>query len=230
MAIRYSCALAADTDSEENRMKQSYTLIFFAWVVALVAGCASTGSSSLPPQSDTTDKGPSVLVESYQLAVGDQLRIDVWKNPELSVTEPVRPDGKIAVPLVGDFHAAGKTPEELAGDISQKLVSYIKNPTVTVILTDLKGHEFLSRIRVTGSVAQNISISYHPGMTVLDAVLEAGSVTLYADANNTKLYRRTETGAVSYEIRLKDILEDGDMTTNVMLMPGDVITVPERLF
>jgi polysaccharide biosynthesis/export protein len=148
----------------------------------------------------------------------------------LSVSEPVRPDGKIAVPLVGDLDAAGRTPEELAGDITKKLATYIVNPKVTVILTNLAGQEFLSRIRVTGSVANNMSISYHQGMTVLDAVLEAGSVNLYADANDTKLYRRTETGAVSYTIRLKDILENGDMRTNIMLMPGDVITVPERLF
>jgi polysaccharide export outer membrane protein len=224
----YSDTLAAGTDSEENRMKQFYTLVFYAWVVALVAGCAGLGTSNLPPQSDTS--GPSVLVESYQIAVGDQLRIDVWKNPELSVTEPVRPDGKIAVPLVGDLTAAGKTPEELTADITRKLASYIKNPNVTVILTNLAGQAFLSRIRVTGSVENNMSIPYHQGMTVLDAVLEAGSVTLYADANNTKLYRRTETGAETYDIRLKDILENGDMRTNVMLMPGDVITVPERLF
>ena len=224
----YSDTLAAGTDSEENRMKQFNTLVFYAWVVALVAGCASFGTSNLPPQSDTS--GPSVLVESYQIAVGDQLRIDVWKNPELSVTEPVRPDGKIAVPLVGDLDAAGKTPEELTADITRKLASYIKNPNVTVILTNLAGQAFLSRIRVTGSVANNMSIPYHQGMTVLDAVLEAGSVTLYADANDTKLYRRTETGAETYDIRLKDILENGDMRTNVMLMPGDVITVPERLF
>ena len=224
----YPDTLAAGTDSEENRMKQFNTLVFYAWIVALVAGCASLGSSNLPPQSDTT--GPSVLVESYQIAVGDQLRIDVWKNPELSVTEPVRPDGKIAVPLVGDLDAAGKTPEELTADITRKLSSYIKNPNVTVILTNLAGQAFLSRIRVTGSVANNMSIPYHQGMTVLDAVLEAGSVTLYADANDTKLYRRTETGAETYDIRLKDILENGDMRTNVMLMPGDVITVPERLF
>jgi polysaccharide export outer membrane protein len=209
-------------------MRHFKTSIFFAWLVAFVAGCASFGPSNLPPESDTT--GPSILVESYQIAVGDQLRIDVWKNPELSVTEPVRPDGKIAVPLVGDLDAAGKTPEKLTEDITRKLGSYIKNPNVTVILTNLAGQEFLSRIRVTGSVANNMSIGYHQGMTVLDAVLEAGSVTLYADANDTKLYRRTETGAVTYDIRLKDILENGDMRTNVMLMPGDVITVPERLF
>lgn len=228
MAMCYPDALAEGTDSRENRMKHFNATLLLAWVVALVAGCASFDSSNLPPESDNT--GPSVLVESYQIAVGDQLRIDVWKNPELSVTEPVRPDGKIAVPLVGDLDAAGKTPEELTADISRKLASYIKNPNVTVILTNLAGQAFLSRIRVTGSVANNMSITYHQGMTVLDAVLEAGSVTLYADANNTKLYRRTETGAVTYDIRLKDILENGDMRSNVMLMPGDVITVPERLF
>ena len=230
MAICCPDTFSAESDSEEKIMKEFCAHLLLAWVFALVAGCASIGSSSLPPESDTTDKGPSILVESYQLAVGDQLRIDVWKNPELSVTEPVRPDGKIAVPLVGDLDAAGKTPEELAGDITKKLGSYVKNPNVTVILTDLKGQEFLSRIRVTGSVVKNMSITYHQGMTVLDAVLEAGSVNIYADANDTKLYRRTETGAVSYNIRLKDILENGDMRTNVMLMPGDVITVPERLF
>ncbi len=228
MWICYLDPYSAESDFEENRMKQFYLHVFLAWIVALVAGCAST--AGLPPESDTTNKGPSVLVESYQLAVGDQLRIDVWKNPELSVNEPVRPDGKIAVPLVGDLVAAGKTPKQLAGDITKMLGSYVKNPNVTVILTDLKGQEFLSRIRVTGAVENNMSISYHQGMTVLDAVLEAGSVDLYADANDTKLYRRTETGAVSYTIRLKDILEDGDMRTNIMLMPGDVITVPERLF
>jgi polysaccharide export outer membrane protein len=211
-------------------MKQLHAHSLLVWIVALVTGCTSFGSSNLPPESETTNTGPSVLVESYQLAVGDQIRIDVWKNPELSVTEPVRPDGKIAVPLVGDLDAAGKTPEELSKDIKNRLTTYIVNPNVTVILTGMQGQEFLSRIRVTGSVAHNMSITYHPGMTVLDAVLEAGSVNLYADANDTKLYRRTDTGAVSYNIRLKDILENGDMSTNIVLMPGDVITVPERLF
>jgi polysaccharide export outer membrane protein len=164
------------------------------------------------------------------MSVGDNVAINVWKNPELSVSEPIRPDGKIAVPLVGDVHAAGKTPEQLAADITKALSGYIKNPNVTVILTGLRGQEFLSRIRVTGAVGSDISITYQQGMTVLDAVLEAGSLDEFADGNNTKLYRRTENGAAAYDIRLRDIMEDGDMTTNVYLLPGDVITVPERLF
>ena len=99
-----------------------------------------------------------------------------------------------------------------------------------MILTSLQGHEFLSRIRVTGSVENNLSITYNQGMTVLDAILEAGSVDLYADANNTKLHRRTKEGSATYDIRLQDIMKNGDMSTNISLMPGDVITVPERSF
>ena len=193
--------------------------------VLLLAGCA-TGTANLPPPV----AGHEVLVDSYKMDVGDQVQISVWNNPELSVSEPIRPDGKIAVPLVGDIGAAGKTPEELSADIEAGLSNYIKNPNVTVILTGLEGHAFLSRIRVTGAVEDNMSMTYHQGMTVLDAVLDAGSVTIYADSNRTKLHRRTQTGAMTYDIRLQDILEDGDMTTNVQLLPGDVITVPERAF
>jgi len=205
---------------------------FMSWVLSLfavvIAGCAA-GPSNLPDMP-AQGAGHEVLVEAYKIDVGDQVQISVWKNPELSISAPVRPDGKIAVPLVGDVMAAGRTPEQLAGDISAELTEYIKNPNVTVILTGLEGHAFLSRIRVTGAVENNMSMTYHQGMTVLDAVLDAGSVSLYADGNRTKLHRRTEEGTQTYDIRLKDILEDGDMRTNVLLMPGDVITVPERAF
>ena len=211
-------------------MKQYFRGLSLPCIIAVLTACAST-HTNLPPQPQAGEgEGPSVLVESYKMSVGDQVQITVWKNPELSVSEPVRPDGKIAVPLVGDITASGREPAELAADIKKKLSNYLVNPNVTVILTNLQGHEFLSRIRVTGSVGNNISISYQQGMTVLDAVLEAGSVNNYADANHTKLYRRTGNSTQTYDIRLEDILENGDMTTNVLLMPGDVITVPERLF
>lgn len=194
------------------------------------AGC-SLKNPNLPPQPKAgTTQSPSVLIDSYKMAVGDEIHISVWRNPDLSLTEPIRPDGKISMPLVGDIKAAGLTPEQLATIIKRRLSSYIKAPNVTVILTSLQGHAFLSRIRVTGSVTKSISLTYHQGMTVLDAVLEAGSVDLYADSNNTKLHRRTKTGAETYDIRLKDIMKNGDMSTNVMLMPGDIITVPERGF
>jgi len=211
-------------------MRNFLAVVYMMFFIMGISAC-STSEPRLPPKESTgKDVGPSVLVKSYKLAVGDQLQINVWKNAELSLAEPIRPDGKISMPLIGDVMAVGFTPEELAKKIENRLANYVKTPNVTVILTSLQGHEFLSRIRVTGSVTSNVSMSYHHGMTVLDAVLEAGSVDLYADANNTKLHRRTKNGAVSYDIRLKDIMEEGDMQTNITLMPGDIITVPESNF
>ena len=208
-------------------MSKYLTVVLVMLFMAVMSGCAST-PPNLPPKSESS--GPSVLTESYKMAVGDQIQINVWKNSELSLSEPIRPDGKISMPLVGDVMAVGLTPEELATTIEKKLANYVKAPNVTVILTGLQGQSFLSRIRVTGSVTRNMSMSYYQGMTVLDAVLEAGSVDVYANANDTKLHRRTPHGTVAYDIRLKDIMEDGDMRTNITLMPGDIITVPESNF
>ena len=209
---------------------EHYCKVLFVGILLVgLAGCA--GKPHLPDQQEAGGgQSSNVLVEAYTMDVGDVVQVNVWKNPELSVGEPIRPDGKISLPLIGDVMAAGLEPEELASDIEKKLSNYVKNPNVTIILTELAGHAFLSRVRVTGSVEQDISITYHQGMTVLDAVLEAGSLDLYANGNRTKLYRRTEEGSEAYDIRLDDIMEDGDMTTNIYLMPGDIISVPEQRF
>ena len=214
-----------------KKMYQSYYVVVCFTLLCLSAtGCALQKPNLPAPSDDAAQGSPSVLVESYKMAVGDQIQINVWKNPELSLSEPIRPDGKISVPLVGDVMAAGLTPEVLSKIIEIRLSDFVKNPNVTIILTSLQGHAFLSRIRVTGSVTKNISLTYHQGMTVLDAILEAGSVDLYADSNHTKLHRRLDTGNETYDIRLEDIMKKGDMTTNINLMPGDIITVPERGF
>jgi len=207
-------------------MKDYCKALLIGLVIIGLTGCA--GTPNLPASG--AGEGPSVLVESYKMSVGDQVQVNVWKNAELSVSEPIRPDGKISLPLIGDVMAAGLEPQELAAEIKERLYAFVKKPNVTVILTSLQGHEFLSRVRVTGSVEQNMSMPYHQGMTVLDAVLEAGGVNLYADSNRTRLYRRIGGASETYDIRLKDILEEGDMSTNALLVPGDVITVPERRF
>ena len=194
-----------------------------------LAGCAGTPNPPAQP-APGAGEGPSVLVDSYKMSVGDQVEVRVWKHEELSVSEPIRPDGKISLPLVGDVMAAGLEPQELAADLNERFYAFIKKPNVTIILTSVPGQEFLSRIRVTGSVEQNMSMPYHHGMTVLDAVLEAGGVNLYADSNRTRLYRRIGGVSKTYDIRLKDILKEGDMSTNTLLLPGDVITVPERRY
>ncbi len=203
--------------------------IFSLVLLASVAACANK-EPRLPKAWQSPGDGPSILTETYHISVGDQLAVNVWKNPELSISEPVRPDGKITVPLIGEIMAAGKSPSELADVIESRLSVFIKNPNVTVILTGLQGQAYLSRIRVIGAVGRDISINYSPGMTVLDAVLDAGSIDDFADANNTKLHRLTKSGRETYDIRLEDIMEDGDLTTNVPLQPGDIITVPESLF
>lgn len=173
---------------------------------------------------------PSGMVSEYHIGVDDTLAINVWRNPDLNVSVPVRPDGKISVPLVGDVLAGGRTAEQVSEEIRKKLEKYIREPQVTAIITGLRSHEYLTRLRVTGAVRQPISINYRQGMTVLDAVLVAGGVTEFAAANRTKLYRKEMGKTVVISIYLDDILYEGDLETNILLKSGDIITVPERLF
>ncbi len=164
----------------------------------------------------------------YRIGVDDQLQVSVWRNPELSVSVPVRPDGRISVPLIGDVLAGGRSPEEVARDIEEQLAAYIRDPKVAVILTELRSHEFISRVRVTGAVRTPISIPHRQGMTVLDAVLQAGGVNEFAAANRTRLYRSEGEATQTLPVRLGAILGSGDLDTNIEVRPGDVITVPER--
>ncbi len=190
----------------------------------LLAGCASSGGKVVgAPPIETSSS-----VESYRIGVDDIVQVSVWRNPELNVTAPVRPDGMISVPLVGDIAAGGHTPAEIATEIQNKLSAYVRDPQVAVILTELRSHEYLSRVRVTGAVRQPISIPYRQGMTVLDAVLAAGGVTEFAAPDRSGLYRRSGSITKNYEVRLDRILNRGDLSTNFNVAPGDVITVPER--
>lgn len=168
--------------------------------------------------------------ESYRIGVDDVISINVWKNEDLSVEVPVRPDGMVSMPLVGDVQAGGLTPEQVSTNIENKLRVYIRDPRVAVIVTELVSHQFLSRVRVTGAVVDPASMPFRQGMTVLDIVLEAGGVTEFASSNGTKLYRKENGKTKIYKIRLKDILKKGRLDTNMALKPGDVITIPESVF
>ncbi|MET1162480.1 MAG: XrtA/PEP-CTERM system exopolysaccharide export protein [Pseudoxanthomonas sp.] len=192
----------------------------------LLTACASGGGGTAPPPLQAT----ATAVDSYKIGVDDIVQVSVWRNPELGITVPVRPDGMISVPLVGDVSAGGHTPAEVAKDIQTKLASFVRDPQVAVILTDLRSHEYLSRVRVTGAVRQPISIPYRPGMTVLDAVLAAGGVTEFAAGDRSELYRKSGEGTATYAVRLDKILNRGDLSTNFPVSPGDVITIPERTF
>ncbi len=195
-------------------------------LVAVISACAS-GSGSLTPPPERTQ----AAVDDYLIGVDDMVQVTVWRNPELGVTAPVRPDGKISVPLVGDVVAGGRTSAAVAADIQEKLADFVRTPQVAVILTELRSHEYLSRVRVTGAVRQPVSIPYRQGMTVLDAVLAAGGTTEFAAADRADLYRRNgDDSSSAHAVNLDRILNHGDLTTNYRVAPGDIITVPERTF
>lgn len=194
-------------------------------LMLVLAACASSPGGKAPAP---TAQAPTS--SEYRIGVDDQLQVNVWRNPDLSVTVPVRPDGMISVPLVGDVKAGGQTPEQVAQTVEQKLTHFMRDPQVTVIVTELRSHEFISRVRVTGAVQNPISLPYRQGMTVLDAVLEAGGLTEFASANRAKLYRRAADESEVMSVELGDILSRGDLETNYYLMPGDIVSVPERLF
>lgn len=208
-------------------MSRSIAGLMAVCLSLLLTACASNGAAGNPPPPL---QATANAVDSYKIGVDDIVQVSVWRNPELGITVPVRPDGMISVPLVGDVSAGGHTPAEVAQDIQTKLGSFVRDPQVAVILTDLRSHEYLSRVRVTGAVRQPISIPYRPGMTVLDAVLAAGGVTEFAAGDRSELYRKSGEGTQSYAVRLDKILNRGDLSTNFPVSPGDVITIPERTF
>lgn len=195
----------------------------------LVSGCASKPHATEEAGTDSSRFATNVEGD-YRIGVDDRVQVTVWRNPELMVTVPVRPDGKISVPLIGDVQAGGNTPAQVAAIIKDKLSVYIREPNVAVILTELRSHEFLSRVRVTGAVRAPRSMPHRQGMTVLDAVLEAGGLNDFASPNRTKLYRKNINTTDVIDINLGDVLNKGKLDTNVELRPGDVLTVPERLF
>lgn len=206
-------------------MKTLVRLCSLACLLLLAACTTMPASNEAPPVTAHPE-----AVTNYHIGVDDQLQVTVWQNPELSVSVPVRPDGKITVPLIGDVQAGGQTPTQVSNEIQEKLKAYVRDPQVAVIVTQLRSHEYLTRVSVTGAVQHPVSAPYHQGMTVLDAILAAGGVNVYAAADDTVLYRKTGDGTKAYRVRLDKILQSGDLATNYPLQPGDVITVPTRSF
>lgn len=205
-------------------MKRSGLLVLSLSLTALLSACATTGNGTAgePPAAASN-------AEAYQIGVDDVVQVSVWRNPDLGTTAPVRPDGMISVPLIGDVQAGGRSPTEVADDIEKKLGAFVVDPQVAVILTELNSHEYLSRVRVTGAVRTPVSIPYRQGMTVLDAVLAAGGVTEFAAPARSSLHRKNGKDTGTYQVRLDSVLEEGDLSSNFKVAPGDVITVPERV-
>ena len=189
-----------------------------ATAVAQVAPAPTTeapASSALSPDEEA----------SYVIGPGDQLQVFVWRNPELSTMVPVRPDGKISTPLVNDMVAVGKSPAQLSKDIEVVLGEYIRSPQVSVIV--LQARSALSEVRVVGEVLRPQAVPYRSGMTVLDVVLAVGGLNPYAAGNRAKLIRKENGVNTDIRVKLEDLLNDGDMSQNVAVKPGDVLVVPQ---
>lgn len=164
----------------------------------------------------------------YVIGPGDTLQLFVWRNPELNITVPVRPDGKISTPLVEDMIAVGKTPSTLARDVETVLAEYVKAPQVNVIVT--QAASVFSQVKVIGQVKEPQSLPYREGMMVLDALLAVGGLTDFAAGNRAKLVRTVDGKEREIEIKLGKLLEGGDMKQNIALRPGDVLIVPQSRF
>ncbi|MDB6063059.1 MAG: Polysaccharide biosynthesis/export protein [Verrucomicrobiaceae bacterium] len=197
-----------------------------ALTTALLGACAVEHLEAGPPPTINEFATDT----NYRIGVGDELHVQVWRNDELSAKVPVRPDGKISSPLVGDITAAGLSTQELAKAITEKLGNYVRNPEVTVIVTNPASADFLRRVRVTGAVRTPVTVTFRQGMTVLDVVLQAGGLTEFASPGRARLYRTVEGRTKIYPVDLDAVLQKGDLRTNYTLYPSDVVTVPERSF
>lgn len=186
----------------------------------LVSGCASTPA----PQAVAAP-----LAEHYIIGPGDQLDIYVRDNPNLSVDVPVRPDGRISIPLVQSMVAAGKTPEDLAHDLEVELSKYVRVPLVTVIVKSFVG-AYSQQVRVVGQAATPRAVPYRSGMSLLDVMITVGGLTKFADGNDAKIIRRMPDGSeMSIPVKLGSLM-NGSIKYNVPMQPGDILIIPESTF
>ena len=198
--------------------------LFITILAIIFAGCATAA-----PATGAAGAAAADAATNYIIGPGDSLDIFVWRNPELSVKVPVRPDGKISAPLVEDIVAAGKSPTQLARDMEGVLSEYVREPKVTVIVDKFVG-QFTEQIRVVGQATQPRSLAYRDRMTVLDAMIEVGGLTPQAAGNRAKIVRWENGEQTEIPVRLNDLLNKGKIQANVMLQPGDVLIIPESVF
>jgi polysaccharide export outer membrane protein len=189
----------------------------------LISACATSGEKfpPAPAQADTQDY-------SYVIGPGDTINIIVSRNPELSMSVPVRPDGKISTPLVDELVAQGKNSVELARDIEKQLSKYVRDPVVTVIVTSFVG-PFSEQVRVVGEAAKPQFLPFKQKMTLLDVMIAVGGLTDFA-AGNSATIMRTAEGNKQYSVRLKDLIKGGDISANVEMRPGDILIIPQSFF
>jgi polysaccharide export outer membrane protein len=203
-----------------NLVKHSTIVLAAACALAL-GGCA-THRGGQPIETQVTDS-------QYLIGPGDSVNIIVWRNPEVSMSVPVRPDGMITTPLVEDLPAAGKTSTALARDIEKALSKYIQQPVVTVIVTNFVGN-YNEQIRVIGQAAKPQALAYRRDMSLMDVMIAVGGTTEFAAGNRAKLIRNVGGKQQQFNVRLDDLIKDGDISANVPMRAGDILVIPESFF
>ena len=201
------------------------TVLSAMTAAAVLAQAGWGGAPELPPAPPAA----SLPSAEYRIGPGDNLNIFVWRNPELTVTVPVRPDGRVSIPLVEDVVAIGKTPTALAREYEKRLAKYIKEPLVTVIVDGFVG-PIPDQVRIIGEAAQPGALPYRAHMTVLDAMIAVGGLARYTADNESVLIRTANGEQTTYSVHLSSLIRDGDVSSNVALQPGDILIIPQRLF
>ena len=195
--------------------------------VLLASLCFLVGFSAAAMAQPAAAPQPSA---DYKIGPGDSLNIFVWQNPQLTTSVPVRPDGKISIPLVEDVVASGLTPSALARNLEQRLAKFITNPNVTVLVNSFAG-SYDQQVRIVGEAATPKAMLYRDNMTVLDAMIEVGGLTRFAAGNRATLVRKNANGSQTVtRLRLDDLIKDGDVSANQPLRPGDIIIIPQSYF
>ncbi|MCC7486306.1 MAG: polysaccharide export protein [Burkholderiales bacterium] len=200
--------------------KRVYRVIL-ALVALLLGGCYTT----YPPAPPVVES----FEPQYLIGPGDSVNIQVWRNPELSMTVTVRPDGKLTTPLVEDIPASGRTPTQLAREIEKALSKYVQSPVVTVIVAGGVG-PYGEQIRVIGEAARPQALPYRENMSLLDVMIMVGGITDFAAGNRASILRTVGGRREQFGVRLQDLLRRGDLTANVAMRPGDVLIIPQSYF
>ena len=196
-----------------------------AGLVALaLTGCGLLGGPTHPP----APVNAAVNDYTYIIGAGDSLNIIIWRNPELSMSVPVRPDGKVSAPLVEELQVQGKTPVEVAREVEKRLAVYVRDPVVTVLVTSFVG-PYSEQIRVVGEAARPQFLPYKLKMSLLDVMIAVGGLTDFADGNRATILRTGEDNK-QYTVRLRDLIKRGDVSANVDMRPGDILIIPQSFF
>ncbi len=203
-------------------MMKRLAFLAFALSALALGGCATQGQRMA---ADTS----TAPLNDYLIGPGDNVNIIVWRNPEVSMSVPVRPDGKITTPLVEDLQASGKTSTQLARDIEKALAKFIQQPVVTVIVTGFVG-TYGEQIRVIGQAARPQALPYRRDMSLMDVLIAVGGVTEFASGNKASIIRKVDGRLTKIPVRLNDLIKDGDISANMSMRPGDVLVVPESFF